>query len=184
MLWKLRDTGNGTNELLCNIGNGAMNFSTILATAWWCLDDDVVVIPCRQQCYERSAILATAQWTPLQYWQRRMQWTPPQYWQLHDDACSWPSQARPGQAVLINEFSENLRAPLFNKGFSNEPNFGRIHLAGCMDALWVTLTFSIQILEKWYKEISLLSHDCGLARYPHFHWKTESVCHVQICAGI
>jgi hypothetical protein len=25
---------------------------------------------------------------------------------------------------------------------------------------------------------------CGLARYPHFHWMTETVCHGQICAEI
>ncbi len=28
------------------------------------------------------------------------------------------------------DFSKSLRASLFNKGLSNEPNFGRIHLAG------------------------------------------------------
>jgi hypothetical protein len=28
------------------------------------------------------------------------------------------------------DFSKNLRASIFNKGLSNEPNFGRIHLAG------------------------------------------------------
>ncbi len=28
------------------------------------------------------------------------------------------------------DFSKNLRTSLFNKGLSNEPNFGRIHLVG------------------------------------------------------
>ncbi len=28
------------------------------------------------------------------------------------------------------DFSKNLRASLFNDNLSNEPNFGRIHLAG------------------------------------------------------
>jgi hypothetical protein len=28
------------------------------------------------------------------------------------------------------DFSKNVRASLFNKGLSNEPNFGQIHLAG------------------------------------------------------
>jgi hypothetical protein len=53
-----------------------------------------------------------------------------------------------GQALLISGFSENLHAPLFNEGLSDEPNFGRIHLAGCMDGLWFKLIFSCKILKK------------------------------------
>jgi hypothetical protein len=34
-------------------------------------------------------------------------------------------------------FSKNLRAPLFNDDLSNEPNFGRIHLAGQYQYLWI-----------------------------------------------
>ncbi len=53
--------------------NGAMNKYEICLqqTTQWTFLAQNVVIPCRQQCYERSAILAPVQWTPLQYWQRR-----------------------------------------------------------------------------------------------------------------
>jgi hypothetical protein len=34
------------------------------------------------------------------------------------------------QGGIREEFSKNLRASLFNEDLSNEPNFGRIHLAG------------------------------------------------------
>ncbi len=55
------------------------------------------VILCRQRCFEHSVILATAQWTPPQYFKSATnsssilataQWIPPWYWKLHDDACS------------------------------------------------------------------------------------------------
>ncbi len=45
-----------------------------------------------------------------------------------------PTAERSGAESLMDEgrvdFSKNLRASLFNKGLSNEPNSGRIHLAG------------------------------------------------------
>ncbi len=34
------------------------------------------------------------------------------------------------QGGIREQFSKNLRASLFNEDLSNEPNFGRIHLAG------------------------------------------------------
>jgi hypothetical protein len=41
--------------------------------------------------------------------------------------CNFKGLSQDGGWV---DFSKNLRASLFNKGLSNVPNFGGIHLAG------------------------------------------------------
>jgi hypothetical protein len=43
------------------------------------------------------------------------------------NSCSFKGLSQDGRGA---DFSENLRASLFNKDLSNEPNFRRIHLAG------------------------------------------------------
>jgi hypothetical protein len=67
----------------------------------------------------------------------RAVWALLRNWQL-DAQLSITSTAQDGSVTLKDsyqgggqaDFSENLRASLFNKYQSNEPNFGRIHLAG------------------------------------------------------
>jgi hypothetical protein len=44
--------------------------------------------------------------------------------------CNFKGLSQNGERV---DFSKNLRASLFNKGLSNVPNFGAIHLAGQND---------------------------------------------------
>ncbi len=97
--------------------------------AQWTFNTQNVAFLCWQRRYEHTTILATAYRTLHAV----MNFIPVLAIRYQiANSCTRLRGIFEGlsQNGLWADFSKNLRASLFNKGLSNEPNFGRIHLAG------------------------------------------------------